>query len=78
MAVPIHFGGNEIAVSASVGVCVATGGELDADTLLKHADVALYQAKSEGRGRFQAFTPGMNQTQTASRADLTDSQIVSP
>jgi diguanylate cyclase (GGDEF)-like protein len=78
MTVPIHFAGTEIAVSASVGVCAAMGGELDADALMKHADAALYQAKSRGRGRFEVFTPGMNQTQTATSADRIGPRIVSP
>ena len=33
----------------------------DTDTLLKHADVAMYRAKSSGRNNFQFFAPEMNE-----------------
>jgi diguanylate cyclase (GGDEF)-like protein len=54
---PIAFAGREIRVSVSVGICASGAGELDADTLLKNADAALYQAKANGRNRFEVFNP---------------------
>ena len=51
--------GHKINVSASVGSCIASGGEHDADELLKRADIALYRAKSEGRNRQVLFSPDM-------------------
>ena len=52
LAVPCRLDGHEVAVGASVGVAlVPTDGD-DPATLLRHADIALYRAKGEGRGTF--------------------------
>jgi diguanylate cyclase (GGDEF)-like protein/PAS domain S-box-containing protein len=45
--------------SASIGVAMATEPELTVDTLMKHADVALYQAKEAGRNAVRVFQPAM-------------------
>lgn len=47
LAAPMSISGLEVLVRASAGVAVAPGHGNDADTLLKHADIALYQAKLE-------------------------------
>jgi diguanylate cyclase (GGDEF)-like protein len=60
LAVPISFEGHEIPVSVSIGVCATYGKELDADTLLKNADEALYCAKAGGRGCYRVSMPGKN------------------
>jgi diguanylate cyclase (GGDEF)-like protein/PAS domain S-box-containing protein len=46
----------ETRVTLSIGVSTDTGGA-DADTLLAHADAALYKAKREGRNRIEIFDP---------------------
>src|SRR5262249_19554886 len=46
--------GNEVIVSGSIGIAAAES-PLDADLLLQNADMALYQAKSEGRGAWCWF-----------------------
>jgi len=51
----IEFAGMEIPVSVSVGVETAFGGEMDSDSLMRHADAALYQAKHCGRNFFKFF-----------------------
>ena len=42
-------------VSASIGISVYPNDGKDADTLLKHADVAMYAAKSEGKARHHFY-----------------------
>ena len=56
LAMPIAVDGNEITVSASVGIAVFPADGEDAETLLKNADAAMYHAKSEGRNGY-AFIP---------------------
>jgi diguanylate cyclase (GGDEF)-like protein len=55
LALPISVGGLELPISVSLGVCTAAPGEFDADTLLRNADAALYQAKASGRNCFRLF-----------------------
>jgi diguanylate cyclase (GGDEF)-like protein/PAS domain S-box-containing protein len=54
--------GREFLVSCSIGVSLFPKDGADADTLLKHADSAMYQAKQSGRNNFQFFTREMNQS----------------
>jgi EAL domain-containing protein (putative c-di-GMP-specific phosphodiesterase class I) len=54
-----HIGGHEIHVTASIGISVYPDDGTDAMTLLKHADIAMYHAKEDGRGRHQFFQPDM-------------------
>jgi diguanylate cyclase (GGDEF)-like protein len=49
LAAPFAIGGKEIAVSASIGITVATSPDLDADELVREADIAMYEAKQSGR-----------------------------
>ncbi|HEY8605930.1 MAG TPA: EAL domain-containing protein [Noviherbaspirillum sp.] len=57
---PFSIDGQEMFITASIGVaCYPTDGD-DAATLLKNADVAMYRAKERGRNTFQFFTAGMN------------------
>ncbi len=55
LAVPISIGELQLPVSVSLGICTAAPGEYDADTLLRNADTALYQAKASGRNCFRHF-----------------------
>jgi diguanylate cyclase (GGDEF)-like protein len=58
---PIRLGQEEVIVTASIGISLFPIDGGDAETLLKHADTAMYQAKDEGRNRFTFFTPQLNQ-----------------
>jgi two-component system cell cycle response regulator len=51
---PIHRGSRHIGVTVSIGVAARRGGDAAAKDVLKRADVALYQAKEEGRNRVVA------------------------
>jgi diguanylate cyclase (GGDEF)-like protein len=54
---PFELGSREVYVSASIGIAA---GETDAGTLLRDADLAMYRAKSEGRGRYALFEPSLH------------------
>ena len=47
--------GRELEVGASLGVASAASGSLDADSLVRNADVAMYVAKHGGKGRLSVF-----------------------
>jgi diguanylate cyclase (GGDEF)-like protein len=57
---PFNVQGHQIAVGISVGVAVAPGDGTIAETLLRNADIALYLAKTEGRGTVRFFEPEMD------------------
>ena len=57
---PITLGQHSIALSASIGISICPSDGDDVDTLLKHADVAMYHAKQNGRNAFRFFSPQMN------------------
>ncbi len=66
---PILMEGQELVISASIGISRFPTDAQDADALIKNADVAMYRAKEEGRGDFRFFTPQMNRT-TKERFEL--------
>lgn len=57
---PFWIQGNEIRIGASIGIALYGGDSPDAETLLSRADVALYRAKSDGRGSYRFFTESMD------------------
>ena len=61
IAAPIEVEGHQILIGASIGIAVAPVDGQDAETLLKHADMALYRAKDEGRGNYHFFETGMDE-----------------
>jgi diguanylate cyclase (GGDEF)-like protein len=61
---PVESDRGEITTTASIGVAVyPTDGE-DAETLVKHADTAMYHAKDNGRNNYQCFSSEMNEAAT--------------
>jgi diguanylate cyclase (GGDEF)-like protein len=58
---PYVLGGASAFVSASVGIALYPGDGQNAEDLLRHADLAMYSAKEEGRGQASFFTPSMNE-----------------
>jgi diguanylate cyclase (GGDEF)-like protein len=51
---------NDVHVTASIGISVYPDDGLDAETLLKNADTAMYQAKADGRQSYKFFKSVMN------------------
>ncbi len=56
---PVEFSGHTVVVGASVGIAAAGPGETT-ETLLRNADLAMYQAKVRGGGRHVAYEPRMH------------------
>jgi diguanylate cyclase (GGDEF)-like protein len=52
MTAPLRLAEQEVPVSTSIGVALYPGDGVDGETLLRHADLALYEAKQQGRTRF--------------------------
>jgi predicted signal transduction protein with EAL and GGDEF domain len=57
---PFNVAGRLLTVKASIGVAVSPWDGADAETLLKHADTAMYQAKAAGRNTYQIFDSAMS------------------
>jgi len=57
---PLNLRGRDLTVTCSIGVAIYPDDGADTDTLLKHADAAMYQAKQSGRNNFQFFTAAIN------------------
>jgi diguanylate cyclase (GGDEF)-like protein len=60
LRLPVHAGGYELVVEASIGLAPARAGDT-ADELLRRADVAMYEAKGQGKGRQVTYTPALDQ-----------------
>jgi diguanylate cyclase (GGDEF)-like protein len=56
---PVRAGENLISAHGSVGIASSSQAGGDADQLIRNADVAMYQAKSKGKARFEVFAPSM-------------------
>jgi diguanylate cyclase (GGDEF)-like protein len=60
LAHPIRVAGQEIFVNASIGIAVFPEDGEDIDTLLMHADTAMYKAKEQGGSSYQTYSRSMN------------------
>ncbi len=54
---PVAIGDQELLVTASVGVAVSSEQVKSSEDLLRHADVAMYHAKHQGKGRVEQYAP---------------------
>lgn len=70
---PYYIDGVELRTSPSIGICLYPDDALQSDELIKSADMAMYNAKAQGRGNYQFFTEQMQVaaiTRLAIEADL--------
>jgi diguanylate cyclase (GGDEF)-like protein len=58
MRQPVALEGREVTIGTSIGIAYARGAE-HVDELMRNADVAMYRAKEDGKGRHAVFEPGM-------------------
>jgi predicted signal transduction protein with EAL and GGDEF domain len=82
IAEPFEIEGHRILIGASVGIAVAPVDGEDGSSLMKHADLALYRAKSEGRGTYHFYEKGLDaalqekrSTETALRSALLRNEL---
>ena len=61
LSLPHFIDGHELHVTGSIGITVFPNDAEDAETLIKNADTAMYQAKEEGRNNYQFFKRDMNE-----------------
>ncbi len=59
VSAPFQIGGREVRSGASIGIVLSNDGPSSTDDLLRYADIAMYQAKSNGKGQVQLFNDGM-------------------
>jgi diguanylate cyclase len=57
---PVRIAGIDVYVSPSIGIAFYPGDGITAETLLAHADAAMYCAKQRGRNTLQCYAPGMD------------------
>ncbi|MFZ4856995.1 MAG: two-component system response regulator [Desulfuromonadaceae bacterium] len=58
--VPFSVGGQDMYITASIGIAVLPNDGEDVDNLLKNADIAMYKVKANGKNGFKYFIPDMN------------------
>ncbi|WP_167350031.1 GGDEF domain-containing protein [Methylobacterium platani] len=59
MARPFAYGGTPVSIGVSIGISGVPDDGAERSVLLRRADLALYVAKNEGRGRYALYRPGM-------------------
>ncbi|MCA1528191.1 EAL domain-containing protein [Bradyrhizobium yuanmingense] len=64
---PFDLGDHQVVVGTSIGIALAPRDGADSDTILRSADLALYSAKSGGRGAFRFFEPELDRLLHARR-----------
>ena len=60
LSLPYELDGHQVLIGVSIGIALIPADGADPDTLLKNCDIALYRAKSDGRGVFRFFAPVMD------------------
>jgi len=60
LAEPTRIAGHAVGMRASIGVAISPPDGIDAQTLLKNADAAMFRAKQAGRNRYAFYTAEMN------------------
>ena len=72
LTLPYDIGGHQVNIGVSIGIAVSPEDGTDPDQLLKCADLALYRAKTDGRGCYRFFEPAMDARMQSRRLLETD------
>ncbi len=75
---PFHLSGHQVRVGASIGIALAPDHGVNADVLLRSADLALYKVKSDGRRGFRFFESEMDEEVRSRRAFEADLMAALP
>jgi diguanylate cyclase (GGDEF)-like protein len=75
---PHRIASRNVTVTGSVGIALFPDDGPDADTLIRHADAAMYDAKRTGAGSFRLFTPDLAQVLDAAALEPAGPRRVSP
>jgi PAS domain S-box-containing protein len=62
IAIPFTLGGQQIVISASIGIAASSNTYEGAEDLLRDAEIAMYRAKQAGKARCEVFDPAMHST----------------
>lgn len=62
MREPVALGGRELKIPTSIGIALAYDSHISAETLIQHADIAMYFAKKAGRDTYKVFVDEMANT----------------
>ncbi len=62
LTAPFVINGQEVVISASIGIASSTGPHVQAEDLLRDADIAMYRAKRAGKARCEVFDTAMHGT----------------
>lgn len=57
LQVPFNILGQEVYMTASIGIAFGSAADTSAEEMLRHADLAMYRAKSEGKARYAVYQP---------------------
>lgn len=60
LAQPVEIQGRLVVIRASIGISLGVSGTTDAATMMREADIAMYLAKGQGKGRYAVFEPTMH------------------
>jgi len=72
LATPFQLGDTEVTISVSIGISVALQSQSTCEELLREADLAMYLAKQNGKGRFEIIRLGMQDDAYKHLALITD------
>lgn len=66
LSLPFHLEGQEVFTNASIGIVLSSTGYEQIEELIRDADIAMYRAKAQGKGRYQVFDTQMRDQIVAS------------